>query len=366
MKRFISYLYIVVALLVLAACNRDGGGHTECAYTVEGTFDVDSTVVLDRLVLYTNEHTELHIDSLDLTSSHSFEHTGQTRSVDELYLCSDGGELCRFYATGHSKVKLKFQMQSDTLGVTFEASPNDTINPWLQAQTERFRGLMTPQRKTALDTLCHEQPSDVRCALLLRDQVATLQDSVFVRRCLGALSDEAKPDWLMRSIDQILVECTKNPRQSRRLTACKVDTDSTTFDFGASRSDYLLIQIWADYSQASVDSLKVLDKLVNEEYDMKRVKLVTICLSAHDSAWWKSKTEGIEGLHAWVPAGLADERMRKWAVKQVPTMIICDMYNNQQLRNEWGDKLRAQMKRLPNRSGFSHTPKPKPKSIRGR
>ncbi len=366
MKRLFSFLYIVVALLVLAACNRGGDGHGERAYTVKGTFNVDSTVVLDRLVLYTDSHTEMQFDSIDLTPQHTFEHEGSTRTIDELYLCSDGGELCRFYATGSSLVSLTLEMQSDSLAVSFEPSSSDTINPWLQDQKARFGSLAVAQKKSAIDTLCHQLPHDVRCALLLRDLIVDLKDSVFVRRCLGALAEDAEPDWLMKSIDQILEQTTKSKRPNRRLTACTMDGDSATFDFSSSRSDYLLIHIWADYSQSSIDSLKVLNRLVKDDYDMKRVKLVTICLAASDSAWWKRQTHDIEGMHFWLPAGLGDERMLRWGIKEVPSVIVCDMYNNQQLRNEWGEKLRAALQRIPNRSGFSHTPKPKPKPISNR
>jgi len=366
MKRQFSFIYIVVSLLILAACDKDGGSDVERGYTVEGAFAVDSTVVLDRLVLYTDSHSGLSFDSLDLSPQSTFVHHGSTLSLDELYLCSDGGELSRFYASGHSKVSMRFEMQADSMVVKFDPASGDTINPWLQQQKAHFGNLSRQQKKLTIDTLCHEQPYDVRCALLLRDQIEVLDDSIFVRRCLGSLEDEAKPNWLMKSIDQILDESTVRPRQYRRLAACKMEGDSTTFDYSASRSDYLLIHIWADYSQPSVDSIRVLERLVKEQFDMKRLKLVTICLGAPGQMWWKQQVEGIDGLHFWLPAGIGDERMRKWGVKEVPTVIICDMYNNQQLRNEWGERLRAQLNRVPNRSGFSHTPKSKSKVNRGR
>lgn len=359
MKRLFSLFYLAVLLVLLAACNKDEAGHGERNYTVKASFEVDSTVVLDCLVLYSDSHTDFRYDSLDLTAAHTFEHIGTTRSLDELYLCSDGGELCRFYAVGHSVVSMRFSMQSDSMVVTFDPASGDTINPWLQEQRSHFGTLKLEQKKADLDTLCHERPGDVRCALLLRDQIEVVNDSMFVRRCLGALDNEAKPDWLMKSIDQILDHSTKRPRSYRRLLACTMQGDSAAFDFGASRGDYLLIHIWGDFSQASVDSIKVLSQLANEEYDMKRLKLVTICLSASDSTWWRQQTTGIQGLHFWLPAGLGDERMRKWNVKEVPTVIVCDMYNNQQLRNDWGEKLRAQLNRIPNRSGFKHVPKKK-------
>ena len=351
-------LYPIILFLVLATCKDQEGSHSERAYTIEGSFDVDSTIVLDHLVLYPDRHTGLLFDSLDLNPQHSFVHLGSTRSLDELYLCSDGGELCRFYATGNVTVSMRLNMAGDSVKATFDSSKGDSINPWLQQQTAFFRTLLGPAKKDAMDSLCHQHTHDIRCGLLLRDQIEVLKDSIFVRRCLGGLADDAKPDWLMKSIDRTLEESSRKPRPSRRLAPCVMHTDSTNFDFSASRSDYLLIFIWGDYSQSSVDSLKTVANLANDEYDMKRLQLVTICLSAPDSTWWRQQTQGIKGLHAWLPAGLSDERMRKWDILNVPTVIVCDMYNNQQIRNEWGQRLRAMLGRVPNRSSFTHTPKP--------
>ena len=355
MKNYLPLL--LLALLVLAACKGRQGGHAERTYTVECTFDVDSATVLDHLVLYTDRHTSFRSDSLDLNPQHAFVHTASTRSLDELYLCSDGGELCRFYATGNARVSMRIASAGDSLVATFDPLAGDTINPWLLQQMARFRTLPGPDKKVAIDSLCHQHPHDVRCALLLREQIGMLEDSIFVRRCLGGLADDAKPDWLMKSIDRVLGESSRRPRPSRRLSPFAVQADSTFFDFGASRSDYLVVCIWSDWSQASVDSLKAVARLVDADYSMKRLKLVSLCLSAPDSAWWRNHVSGVDGLHAWLPAGFGDERMRRWDVSEVPTVIVCDMYNNQQLRNEWGQRLRVSLGRIPNRSTFTHTPK---------
>ena len=152
MKKTLPFLLLTLSALV--ACKGREGSHAERAYTVEGTFNVDSTVVLDHLVLYTDRHTSLGFDSLDLNPQHTFVHTGSTRGLDELYLCSDGGELCRFYATGNAKVSMKMEMAGDSLKATFDPSSGDSINPWLQQQMAHFRTLLGPARKDAIRLRC--------------------------------------------------------------------------------------------------------------------------------------------------------------------------------------------------------------------
>lgn len=331
-------------------------------YSIHATFDVDSTVVLDHMVLYADGHASLSSDSLFLTPEHTFTVERRALGLDELYLCSDGGELSRFYVMGGMDVSLHISGTRDSLVVQFEPTETDSINPWLQQQRTAVSQCGEKERSALMDSLCHQMSADVRCALLLREEVESLSDSVFVRRCLGALSAEAKPEWLVKGIDDLLlVNASYLTRSNRRLPAGKFQVnDSTVFDMGASRSDYLLIYCWADYDSTSMDSLKTLVKLIDDDYYMKRLKLFTCCLGAADSAAWQAVVKDVEGTHVWLPAGVADQRVRNWDLLRVPSVMVCDMYNNQQCRNVWGKELRNALSRIPNRSGFAHTPKTKP------
>lgn len=361
MKQILVVFSLVLLSLGLTACSNGEPSAVEGkAYQVEASFDVDSTVVLDHLWLYTDNHVTLRSDSLFLSPEHTFAHQGATIGLDELYLCADGGELCRIYAAGGMEVSVSLRSDSVGLQVTFAPTETDSINPWLQQQTSLCDSLTADARKAALDSLCHRSPADIRCALLLREEVESLADSVFVRRCLGALSAEAKPEWLLKSIGDLLEALSDYRVRNRRLSGCKFEVnDSTTLDVGKSRTDHLLIYCWADYDPASVDSLRILSRLVSDDYDYKRVQLLTCCLCAADSTWWRRKTDGLEGMHVWLKAGLADQRMRGWNIEQVPTLILCDSYSNQICRDVWGQELRDALEKLPNRSGFAHTPKNK-------
>lgn len=362
MRHLSFYLYIATFLLLVAACHQGGDeANSGRTYLVNGSIEADSTMNLDHLMLYADNHASLRSDTLILSAQQTFVYEGRTAGFDEIFLCSDGGELCRFFATGGMEVNLSLREQDGEPIANFSASPSDTINPWITEQVSALESKNIAERKTQLDSLCHKRPTDIRNTLLLRELTEGLNDSLFVRRCLGALADDAKPDWLIKDIDQILLETAPSLKINRRLTSYSWQvSDSTSFDMASSRSDYLLIYCWADYSQTSIDSLKQLSELVAEEYDMKRLMFFSCCLHAQDSAWWNSKIASIEGKHTLVPAGLSDKRIRSWRVEQMPALILCDMYGNVQQRDVWGQKLREALNRVPNRSGFAHTPKKKP------
>ena len=139
---------------------------------------------------------------------------------------------------------------------------------------------------------------------------------------------------------------------SRRLMAPSFELPDTIIDLSVTRSDYMLVCIWADYSRASIDSMRVLANLIDREYDHKRVTFLSCCLHASDSASWQSHARFVPGSHAWIKGGMSDMRMRAWNVQEVPSVILMDMYCNQQQRNVWGGELRNALDRIPTRVGY--------------
>lgn len=359
MKTILVHFYTLLVILLLSSClgNTDTAGEGR-VYQVSATIDADSTMVTDGMSLYVDNHVHLHTFSPADTESFSAEF--RTSGLDELYLCTDGGELCRFYATAGMQVGLSVHVVADSIAVSFTAE-GDTINPWIQQHQQKLAAMSVNDRRALLDSLSHQSPQDIRNTLLLRDEIEGLSDSLFVRRCLGALADEAKPDWLLKSIGQVLDETSVFWVRNRRLASAVFQaSDSTSLDLSASRTDYLLFYFWGAYSEASIDSLRAMETLVTQDYGMKRLQMVSLCLDAPDSAWWQSKVEGLDGNHIWLRAGLSDKRIRNWNITQLPFVILTDMYCNQQQRNVWGKDLQNALNRLPNKSGFAHSQKLKP------
>lgn len=358
MNRLIFWIMMSVsALAFLCSCGLGGESKDDGrAYLVKGTVSLDSAWVANgKLVLFSDNHRSLQQDTIELSKDRMFEFEGHTNGIDELYLCGEKGELCRFYVSGDMEVNLSvIATEAEGVKVKFLGEQRDSINNWLAEKASLFEGQSASICRLLMDSLIKEAPSDIRVTLLLRDKMPQIEDSLYIRQCLGSLKDEAKPDWMKMSIDQKLnvMGSGKKINLSRRLLAPVFEMKDTTIDLSATRSDYMLVVLWADYSKPSIDTLRAYANLIASEYDHKRVSFLSCCLHAEDSAMFRIRTNFLDGNHTWVKGGFSDMRMRAWNIQEVPSVILMDMYCNQMQKNVWGADLRKALDRIPNRVGY--------------
>lgn len=355
MKRllFIFNILLTLGLASFTACHQGEQEQDQGrVYQVKGTIVADSTVVLDSLMLYADNHSSLRVDTIELDQEHQFTSQFRTAGFDELYLCSDGGELCRFYATEGMDVEFTLSMGENGLDATFVQTETDTINAWIQAMNKMLIGQSENRKHEIMDSITAQKDTSLRTTLLIRNHVIEIQDSLYVRQLLGGLPASAKPEWLMKSIDHLLNEKSSMKERNRRLQTASFDIkdDSVMLNMSDPRSDYLLIYFWADYSMPSLDSLKTMANLVKDTYAEKRLRLMTCCLHASDSTWWTLRTLNMAGKHTWVKGGFGDPRISDWEVHSVPSVILLDMYNNLLQRDVWGDQLRKALERVPKKA----------------
>lgn len=356
MNRIILPIFLITtALCCLWSCSK--GESTEKLgqpYVIKGTVMLDSSWVVDnKLVLFTDNHRALKMDTIELTQDGGFVFEGHATGLDELYLCGEQGELCRFYASGDMEVNLSVAASVENgVKAQFLSSALDSINGWLQECNGNMKNDAQECRQL-IEAKIAENPMDIRLTLMLRDQLELINDSLYVRQTLGGLKDEAKPDWLKKSFDATLSAMSANKNNfNRRLLNAAFETKDTIINLATSRSDYILVCFWADYSKPSIDTLRALANLISKDYDGKRVSFMSCCLHAEDSAMWRVRINFLDGQHTWVKGGFSDSRMRAWNIQQVPSVILMDMYCNQMQRNVWGGELRRALDRVPNRIGY--------------
>lgn len=356
MNRFILWVYLSVTLLCLCcSCGVGGKGEEGRSYWIKGSVSLDSSWVNnDKLVLFSDNHRALQQDTIYLEKDGTFEFEGHTNGLDELYLCGEKGELCRFYASGDMEVNLSvIATEAEGVKVKYLGQQADTINGWLEEQKALFEGQSGNSCRKTLDSLIQANPNDLRVTILLRDKITQIKDSLYIRQSLGSIKDEAKPDWMKKSIDLTLSAIGSGKKNiNYRLSAPAFELSDTIIDLNASRSDYMLVYFWADYNRPSIDSLRAISRLIANDYDHKRVTFMSCCLHAEDSAMWRIRTNFIDGYHTWVKGGFSDMRMRSWNIQEVPSIILMDMYCNQTQRDVWGGELRRALDRLPNRIGY--------------
>lgn len=326
-------------------------------YQVHGTLQMVDSV--PTMVIIADHHGAVDCDTVSLGADGSFDYSGQALTIDELYLSLPSGEVARMFAA-----EGQYEIAIDSLDqISFAA--DDSLNLWIQERDTLFAGSVTAKvRRETMDSLCRTYSSDVRMGLLLRRQVQAVDDSVFVRRCLGRLNPSAKPGWVVSDIDYLLSLKYRLPSSSRErlkpLPKLRCWQDSlVSYDFQASRSQTVLMYFWADYDSTSIDSLRMFAQLTKEYglYDQlakferkkgrqpRRIELMSICLHAADSAAWKEVIADIPGVHCLLEAGFSEENVAAWHINSVPCTMVLDRFSTLLATDVWGKDLRQHLDR---------------------
>lgn len=360
MQRSELHIFLVLLIVCWQFFGCSSNNDTQSEYNVQVTFDTDSTVVTDNLCIFVDNHQYIAVDTITLDSNRTATFASHTDDTDELYLMSGNGiELCHFYATAKGRIEVNISGKADSLVIDY-TSPSDTINSWLQ-RLESITDSTLSTKEIAirsLDSLKECGENKLRTTLLLRDFMPYLGDSIYVRRYLGGISDKDKPEWLVKCIDHQYPQL-RSVSDLGRLSAAQFQMHDTLVNINtSSRSDYMLLYFWGDYSQSSIDSLKTLSKRVDKDYSDKRIVFVSFCVSAPDSTWWKDHIKGLPvGHHALINGGLADPRISNWHIDQIPYNLVTDMFTNIQNRNCWNDDLMKALNRIPRRSNYINNSK---------
>lgn len=346
MKSILSFLAVCVCMVTLGSCSGSQRKVVEGSpYTLTGTLWQDSTTVDSVVTLIIDRHElsfTLDDDSIPVyqeieipvVDGH-FSYKGNAPvDVDELYLYDQHNHVVRFYAASGADLEVNV----------------------LQDGTIEQRGVDT---------------TNLVAALILRDSIPYLSDSLYVRRILGRMPESAKPNWLIRSFDQMLDQKARVMGRNTRLPRVNLVTPDTIFPVLGSRIESLLLLFWSCENAASMDSLQNL-KSIAQDYGLyqyaesfvssksttrriraHRIQTLSVCMYAPDSVTWKSAIEGIPGHHAILPGGYAHPLATTCDVTQLPSVVLVDRFGNYQISNVWGNELYQWLDKTPLNSALN-------------
>ena len=309
-------------------------------YRLSGRIWQDSLRHDSIMQLWVDRHGELLRAELPVVRGH-FSWQGETNGIDELRLCDTRGRIWHMYAGP----QWELEVEIDSLGRLTHLGP-DTVNTWLAEIGQRIDTTASKSLRIAcLDSVCRSDTASLRSALLLMQTVPLIDDSIMVRRLLGALSPSARPEWVVERIDACLDAASVVT--SGRLPDIEIVAPDTTFRTHEIGHSGKLFLFWAEWDSVSVDTMQQVARRVARDYGLygrtaaksrypKRMEIVTVCLSATDSARWKTLISDVPGIHALYPAGFSDPRVRKWKIRTLPYAVLTDAYGNVYGQGGWG------------------------------
>lgn len=340
-SRFIYMFGMLGVLIALAACSKEAQNDTG-QYRLMGSICQDSTTVDSLLTLYVDNHSEIEQVELPVIDG-KFSFQRATNDLDELILIDQHHHSTYLYATKGAEITLQLGKDGE-----YTIAESDSVNLWIDEQKKAMSALNKKQIVPFVDSLLLLHAGELRSGILLRDQVSVINDSVFVRRCMGRLSDNAKPNWLVKSIEASLDYQWLAISQKFTLPqeTIQVGKKGETFNLRASRLEAVFLYFWADYDSLSVDSLQMLrhisrdyglyddaekfskEKSPSRSKSAHYIEMISICLHASDSAAWQAAVKDIPGKHCLLPGGFSNPLVTECKVNSLPYVLLTDRFGH--------------------------------------
>ena len=346
MKSILYNLLLLSGILMCQACGDTDQGHTDSRpYTLTGSLwrpmsHTGQATAADSVVtLIIDRHHEVYTDKDDTLPAYQvvklpvvagqFSYRGTTPvDADELYLYDSHGHVARLYGTPGATLHVEI----DSLG---------GIHQWGSDTTALHR------------------------TLALRDSIPYIEDSLRVRQQLGSMPASAKPEWLMRSINEQLNLRWAQLGKRHRLSRQELHLGDSLFRLPNNKPESVVLFFWSDQIPASIDSLQLLRAIARDyglyEYAdtfakeksptrskrIRRIDLMSLCVHTSDSSAWRRQVHGLPGKHLVLPGGLAHPLATFAQVDRLPWILILDRFGNYQAHDVWGHSLYEVLDKTP-------------------
>lgn len=311
-----------------------------------------------EIVAYTDDHRTLRIDHIKMEEG-KFSLSGKTPDINKITIITPSEKRYTFYAQGDQKSDLKIDSDG-----TLTFSPSDTLNYWIQEQSNLLDTLPEQQQQPILDSLCRSNRHSFRSALLIYRQIPHIADSLFIRRCLGHLSTEVKPLWYMDELNRLMDNESLLHNKNLRLKSFTfASRDTSSLAVNTQKPDSRILYFWAEHNRESVQRLRSLDTLAQKyglyKYEknfaqkkkkVKRLEIITFCLQATDSAAWLKTVKEIPGQHVFLPDGWNHPAISAWKIDRLPALLLIDRYSQVQGREIYFKTLQDRIDKLPEKT----------------
>jgi hypothetical protein len=309
--------------------------------------DADSTLRKAKLCVAVNDHYNpasdtlagdlqrcCRIDSLQPDAAGNYRLTGSTRDVAELYIATPQGTMQSLFAAADGDYRWTYGRQ----GIT----ATDSLNGWLQETASALRAMSPDSCLRAIDSICRRDVRQVRSALLVRELLPSVADTLSLRRSLGHLASEAKPVWVMYDIDHRMDERYRQQYSGLLNRSFKfADAKGATLDLAKQNRGDMLFYFWADYDAASVSALRRLESKGG------KATVVTFCLHAADSGAWRKAVASLPGQNVWIKAGLNHPMLRAWGVERTGLYVLANSSARVLYRGMDEARLNAKLDSIP-------------------
>lgn len=354
---------LLCAVCMLSCNDTDRHAADGKPYHLSGRIVGDSITTDSCLTLFVDRHSNYVTAGGDSVEAFeavelpvvngSFSYAGNVPvDVDELTLSGQGLGSISLFAESGSDIQIEVTGNRQA-----SFSESDTLNHWISLHRSQLLDMDKDLKRRSIDSLCQVHRTEIRAALLLREMMTDVNDSIFMRRMLGKIDAAAKPGWLMQDINERFDIMSHKLDRNFRLPKLDIPTADSVFSLQASRSEALVLYFWADYDSASIDSMKVLREIARDyglyEYantyykeksakksrHPRRIEIMTVCLHASDSASWLSTLGKMPGRHAWLQGGFAHMLPTSCLVSELPVIYCFDRFSNYQNHGKWNKDL---------------------------
>lgn len=360
---YFTLLFFPICLF-MTACDGNSRAEkkTKEVSLMEKPYQIDGTYLGEKpegeIVVYTDNHRTLLVDHIKMEEG-KFTLSGKTPDVNKITIVTPSDKRYILYAQGDQKSELKIDAEGK---MTF--SPSDTLNYWLQEQSILLDTLPQEQQQPILDSLCRSHRHSFRSALLIYRQIPHIEDSLFIRRCLGHLSTEVKPLWYMDELNRRMDNESLLHNKTIRLKSFTfASRDTSVLAVNTQKPDSRILYFWAEYNPESVQRLRSLDTLAQKyglyKYEkdfaqkkkkVKRLEIITFCLQASDSAAWLKTVKEIPGQHVFLPDGWNHPAITAWKIDRLPSLLLIDRYSQVQGREIYFKALQDRIDKLPEKT----------------